>query len=86
MIRSRNPAERMVSQKSQRLIRLAGLPVKASYTPKEVALILDIGWRTVYTMMQDGRLPAAPDRDRPARIAITTLAAILDPEATLTFD
>jgi hypothetical protein len=73
-----NPAEALISAKAARLIRLAGLPVKLAYGPKDVAGILDIGWRTVYTMMQDGRLPSV---GRPARIPVEALAPILDPQA-----
>jgi excisionase family DNA binding protein len=75
----RNPAEQLIGPNAQRLIRLSGMPIKLSYTPKEAAVILDIGWRTVYSMLRDGRLQPLDPPARQARICVTTIARLIDP-------
>ena len=77
MTRSHNPAELYATPHVRRLIELSGLAIKTSYTPKETAVILGIGWRTVYTMLRDGRITPVQPAARPVRIHVSTIAAIL---------
>lgn len=77
MTRSHNPAEPYATPYVRRVIGLADVALKLSYTPKETAVILGIGWRTVYTMLRDGRISPAPPATRPVRIHVSTIAAII---------
>lgn len=77
MIRAHNPAESYATPNVRRVIGLGGLALKLSYTPAETARILDIGLRTVYTMLRDGRIAPIDPAMRPVRIHVATIAGII---------
>lgn len=64
------------------MLRVSGLPVRASYRVDEVATMLDICRSTLYEMMGDGSLRYIRVRSRSRRIDWATLVEFLahDPE------
>jgi excisionase family DNA binding protein len=73
----------LISEDIKVWLSAAGLGVKASYRIDEVARLLDVGVRTVHTMVARGDLDAVRgnpqgQRSTPTRIPLPSLLRLLD--------